>query len=60
MKKVILITGASSGTGKDVALKLLDEGYVVYGAARRGGLHSIQKNERTAFNWPLITDTIFT
>lgn len=34
-KKVILITGASSGMGKDAALQLLKEGHIVYGAARR-------------------------
>lgn len=34
-KKVILITGASSGMGKDAALHLIDEGHIVYGAARR-------------------------
>lgn len=35
MSKVILITGASSGMGKDFALRLLKEGNIVYGAARR-------------------------
>lgn len=35
MKKVVLITGASSGMGKETALKLIQEGYIVYGAARR-------------------------
>lgn len=35
MKKVVLITGASAGMGKDMALRLIQEGYVVYGAARR-------------------------
>ena len=35
MKKVILITGASSGIGKDTALSLIKEGHTVYGAARR-------------------------
>ncbi len=35
MKKVILITGASSGIGKDTALQLIKEGHTVYGAARR-------------------------
>src|ERR1700744_1173807 len=32
---VALVTGASSGMGKDFSLRLLAEGYVVYGAARR-------------------------
>src|SRR6201992_457466 len=35
LKRVALVTGASSGIGKDFALKLLQEGYMVYGAARR-------------------------
>ena len=34
-QKVILITGASSGMGKDAALTLIKEGHIVYGAARR-------------------------
>ena len=34
-KKVILITGASSGIGKEGALQLIKEGHIVYGAARR-------------------------
>jgi short-subunit dehydrogenase len=34
-KKVALITGASSGIGKETAYKLQDNGFVVYGAARR-------------------------
>lgn len=34
-KKIIVITGASSGMGKDAALQLIEEGYTVYGAARR-------------------------
>lgn len=35
MKKVILITGASSGMGKVFAQQLQKEGHIVYGAARR-------------------------
>lgn len=35
MKKVILITGASSGMGKITAQQLAKEGHIVYGAARR-------------------------
>lgn len=38
MKKVILITGASSGMGKVFALDLAKEGHIVYGAARRTDL----------------------
>lgn len=34
-KTVALVTGASSGMGKDFALRLVAEGYMVYGAARR-------------------------
>ena len=34
-KKVILITGASAGMGKATAKRLIKEGHIVYGAARR-------------------------
>ena len=33
--QVVLITGASSGMGKETALQLIKDGYTVYGAARR-------------------------
>ncbi|MFH0733344.1 MAG: oxidoreductase [bacterium] len=35
MKKVALVTGASSGIGKDTARLLQQNGYIVYGTARR-------------------------
>jgi short-subunit dehydrogenase len=35
MKKVILVTGASSGMGKKTAAQLIDEGHKVYVVARR-------------------------
>lgn len=35
MKKVILITGASSGMGKESAKELIKQGHIVYTAARR-------------------------
>lgn len=35
MQKTILVTGASSGMGKEGALRLIRAGHVVYGAARR-------------------------
>ena len=34
-KKVILVTGASAGMGKEFARHLLQDGHIVYGAARR-------------------------
>ena len=33
--RTVLVTGASSGIGKDTAIRLLNEGYAVYAAARR-------------------------
>ncbi len=35
MKKIMLITGASSGIGKSIADKFYDEGWTVFAAARR-------------------------
>ncbi len=35
MRKVIIVTGASSGIGKATAMQLIKEGHSVYGAARR-------------------------
>ncbi|MEE4178194.1 MAG: SDR family oxidoreductase [Bacteroides sp.] len=38
MRKVILITGVSSGFGKAIALELTRQGHVVYGTSRRDGI----------------------
>lgn len=35
MKKIVLVTGASAGMGKETALLLAKKGYTVYGSARR-------------------------
>jgi NAD(P)-dependent dehydrogenase (short-subunit alcohol dehydrogenase family) len=36
MKRVVLVTGASSGIGKAIALLLAERGYIVIGASRSG------------------------
>lgn len=35
MAKIVLVTGASAGIGKATAIYLAQNGYHVYGAARR-------------------------
>ena len=35
MKKVVLITGGSSGIGESTAIKMQENGWIVYAAARR-------------------------
>jgi NAD(P)-dependent dehydrogenase (short-subunit alcohol dehydrogenase family) len=48
MKRVVLVTGASSGIGKAIALLLAEKGYLVIGASRSGsggdsaGLRNVQ------------------
>ncbi|MCH4889866.1 SDR family NAD(P)-dependent oxidoreductase [Acidaminobacter sp. JC074] len=67
MKKLIVITGASSGLGKAAALRLIKEGHIVYGLARRlnkmkdlvqAGGHAIQLDVREFEKIPAIMDDI--
>lgn len=44
VKKVALVTGASSGIGYEAALQLMNKGFKVYGAARR--MDRLEKLER--------------
>jgi len=56
-KPVALITGASSGMGKDFALRLISEGYAVYGAARRTSLmNDIEQAGGTALSMDITED----
>ncbi|MFT3739087.1 MAG: oxidoreductase [Breznakibacter sp.] len=67
MKKVILITGASSGMGKETAKKLIQQGHTVYSVARRidqmqdlktlGG-HPIQMDVTNEADIDKVVDTI--
>lgn len=51
MKKVALVTGASSGIGYEVALDLKAAGFTVYGAARRTDkLESLKKHDIKAIS----------
>jgi short-subunit dehydrogenase len=53
-KKVIWITGASSGIGKSVALKFAKEGWIVAASARRKNLlEQLKKINENIYSFPL-------
>ncbi|MBD1392145.1 oxidoreductase [Mucilaginibacter glaciei] len=51
VKKVILVTGASAGMGKDFVKELLNDGHIVYGAARR-----VDKMEEIRLSGAMVLD----
>ena len=53
-KKVIWITGASSGIGKSLALKFAKEGWIVAASARREDLlQDLNKENSNIYSFPL-------
>ena len=53
-KKVIWITGASSGIGKALAIKFAQEGWIVAASARRSDLlNELQKDYHSIYPFPL-------
>ena len=57
-KKVIWITGASSGIGRSLAIKFANEGWIVAASARRENLLKELHNENeNIYSYPLdVTD----
>ena len=45
MSKVIVVTGASSGIGKSIALFLSSKGFIVYGTCRNPKKYNIKDFE---------------
>ena len=53
-KKIIWITGASSGIGKALAIKFAEKGWVVVASARREGLlEDLNKINQNIYSFPL-------
>ena len=53
-KKVIWITGASSGIGRALAIKFANEGWIVAASARRENLlQELNKINKNIYSFPL-------
>ena len=58
-KKVIWITGASSGIGRALAIKFANEGWIVAASARREGLlEELCKINKNIYSFPLDVTSI--
>jgi len=62
MKKIILITGISSGFGKQTAQRLAQKGHIVYGTVRKGGadLQGVHTLKMDLIDLPSIQEAVRT
>ncbi len=52
-KRIVLVTGASSGLGKQTAYHLANKGYTVYGTSRNASFPPMQKKQGTVCMIPM-------